>query len=190
LAAVAFCLLVAWCSDKLGLSLELGSFAAGVMISTTDLAQHTLEQVEPIRNFFAALFLASIGMLIHMHFLWNHVDILLAAVLLVIVIKTVVVAIVVKVFGYNNKTAVLVGMSLAQIGEFAFVLLSRASNLHLIESKLYLLLLGTTALSLVTTPLLFKLIPAVVHLGVLLRWFSPDSSTEVNTNHRRVCLSQ
>ncbi|KAF2531624.1 hypothetical protein F2Q70_00029141 [Brassica cretica] len=177
LAAVAFCLLVAWCSDKLGLSLELGSFAAGVMISTTDLAQHTLEQVEPIRNFFAALFLASIGMLIHMHFLWNHVDILVAAVLLVIVIKTVVVAIVVKVFGYNNKTAVLVGMSLAQIGEFAFVLLSRASNLHLIESKLYLLLLGTTALSLVTTPFLFKLIPAVVHLGVLLRWFSPDSST-------------
>ncbi|XP_008799750.2 K(+) efflux antiporter 4 [Phoenix dactylifera] len=176
LASVAFCLLVAWCSDKLGLSLELGSFAAGVMISTTDLAQHTLEQVEPIRNFFAALFLASIGMLIHVHFLWNHVDILLAAVILVIIIKTIVVATVVKGFGYTNKTSLLVGMSLAQIGEFAFVLLSRASNLHLIESKLYLLLLGTTALSLVTTPLLFKLIPAVIHLGVLLRWFSPDSS--------------
>ncbi|CAL5360389.1 unnamed protein product [Camellia sinensis] len=179
LAAVAFCLLVAWCSDKLGLSLELGSFAAGVMISTTDLAQHTLEQVEPIRNFFAALFLASIGMLIHVHFLWNHIDILLAAVILVIVIKTLVVATVVKGFRYNNKTSLLVGMSLAQIGEFAFVLLSRASNVHLVEGKLYLLLLGTTALSLVTTPLLFKLIPAVVHLGVLLRWFSPDIPTEI-----------
>ncbi|KAI3876869.1 hypothetical protein MKX03_019967 [Papaver bracteatum] len=174
LAAVAFCLLVAWCSDKLGLSLELGSFAAGVMISTTDLAQHTLEQVEPIRNFFAALFLASIGMLIHVHFLWNHVDILLASVILVIIIKTVVTTLVIKGFGYSNKTSLLVGMSLAQIGEFAFVLLSRASNIHLVEGKLYLLLLGTTALSLVTTPLLFKLIPAVVHLGVLLRWFSPD----------------
>ncbi|MCD7461416.1 K(+) efflux antiporter 4, partial [Datura stramonium] len=148
LASVAFCLLVAWCSDKLGLSLELGSFAAGVMISTTDLAQHTLEQVEPIRNFFAALFLASIGMLIHVHFLWNHIDILVAAVILVIVIKTVVVAAVVKSFGYTNKAAILVGMSLAQIGEFAFVLLSRASNLHLIEGKVYMLLLGTTALSL------------------------------------------
>ncbi|XP_015889108.2 K(+) efflux antiporter 4 isoform X3 [Ziziphus jujuba] len=179
LASVAFCLLVAWCSDKLGLSLELGSFAAGVMISTTDLAQHTLEQVEPIRNFFAALFLASIGMLIHVHFLWNHVDILLAAVILVIIIKTIVVASIVKGFGYSNKTSLLVGMSLAQIGEFAFVLLSRASNLHLVEGKLYLLLLGTTALSLVTTPLLFKLIPAVVHLGVLLRWFSPDSMSEI-----------
>ncbi|EOY30488.1 K+ efflux antiporter 4 isoform 1 [Theobroma cacao] len=179
LASVAFCLLVAWCSDKLGLSLELGSFAAGVMISTTDLGQHTLEQVEPIRNFFAALFLASIGMLIHVHFLWNHVDILLAAVILVIVIKTVVVAAVVKGFRYSNKTSLLVGMSLAQIGEFAFVLLSRASNLHLVEGKLYLLLLGTTALSLVTTPLLFKLIPAVVHLGVLLRWFPPDGPSEI-----------
>ncbi|KAF7102741.1 hypothetical protein CFC21_103819 [Triticum aestivum] len=176
LAAVAFCLLFAWCSDKLGLSLELGSFAAGVMISTTDLAQHTLEQIEPIRNLFAALFLASIGMLINVHFLWNHVDILLAAVILVITIKTFIVSIVVKGFGYNNKTSLLVGMSLAQIGEFAFVLLSRASSIHLIEGKLYLLLLGTTALSLVTTPLLFKMIPAVVHLGVLLRWFSVDSN--------------
>ncbi|XP_062229041.1 K(+) efflux antiporter 4-like isoform X1 [Phragmites australis] len=176
LAAVAFCLLFAWCSDKLGLSLELGSFAAGVMISTTDLAQHTLEQIEPIRNFFAALFLASIGMLINVHFLWNHVDILLAAVILVITVKTFIVAIVVKGFGYSNKTSLLVGMSLAQIGEFAFVLLSRASSIHLIEGKLYLLLLGTTALSLVTTPLLFKMIPAVVHLGVLLRWFSVDSN--------------
>ncbi|KAK6126803.1 hypothetical protein DH2020_039451 [Rehmannia glutinosa] len=179
LAAVAFCLLVAWCSDKLGLSLELGSFAAGVMISTTDLAQHTLEQVEPIRNLFAALFLASIGMLIHVHFLWNHIDILVAAVILVIVIKTIVFTLVVRGFGYNNKTSVLVGMSLAQIGEFAFVLLSRASNLKLIEGKLYMLLLGTTALSLVTTPLLFKLIPAVVHLGVLLRWFSPELTHEI-----------
>ncbi|CAA2959087.1 K(+) efflux antiporter 4-like isoform X1 [Olea europaea subsp. europaea] len=152
LASVAFCLLVAWCSDKLGLSLELGSFAAGVMISTTDLAQHTLEQVEPIRNIFAALFLASIGMLIHVHFLWNHVDILLASVILVVVVKTIVISAVVKGFGYNNKTSVLVGLSLAQIGEFAFVLLSRASNLHLVEGKVYLLLLGTTALSLVRNP--------------------------------------
>ncbi|KAH9762872.1 K(+) efflux antiporter 4 [Citrus sinensis] len=147
LASVAFYLLVAWCSDKLGLSLELGSFAAGVMISTTDLAQHTLEQVEPIRNFFAALFLASIGMLIHVHFLWNHVDILLAAVLLVIVVKTVVVATVIKGFRYSNKTSLLVGMSLAQIGEFAFVLLSRASNLHLVESLALTLCLNQSEMS-------------------------------------------
>ncbi|KAH7668271.1 putative K+/H+-antiporter-containing protein [Dioscorea alata] len=178
LAAVAFCLLLAWCSDKLGLSLELGAFVAGVMISTTDFAQHTLEQVEAIRNLFAALFLASIGMLIHVQFLWNHVDILLASVILVVVVKTVVITVVVKAFGYGIRTSILVGLSLAQIGEFAFVLLSRASNLHLVEGKMYLLLLGTTALSLVTTPLMFKIIPVVMHLGALMHWFPAESSSQ------------
>ncbi|XP_078154205.1 K(+) efflux antiporter 5-like isoform X3 [Carex rostrata] len=178
LGAVAFCLLLAWCSDVLGLSLELGSFVAGVMISTTDFAQHTMEQVEAIRNLFAALFLASIGMLIHVKFLWSHVDILLASVILVIIIKTVVVTVVVKAFNYSIRTAFVVGLSLAQIGEFAFVLLSRASHLNLVEPRMYLLLLGTTALSLVTTPLIFKLIPAVMHLGILMRWFPSESTTQ------------
>nr|TKV98458.1 hypothetical protein SEVIR_9G561100v2 [Setaria viridis] len=166
------------CSDYFGLSLELGSFLAGVMISTTDFAHHTLEQVEAIRNLFAALFLASIGMLIHVKFLWNHVDILLAAVILVIIVKSIVVTVVVKAFGYSIRTAFVVGLSLAQIGEFAFVLLSRASHLHLVGGKMYLLLLGTTALSLVTTPLIFKLIPVVMHLGILMRWFPTENSVQ------------
>ncbi|KAL9225255.1 hypothetical protein vseg_001203 [Gypsophila vaccaria] len=176
LALVAFCLVSAWCSDKLGLSLELGSFVAGVMISTTDFAQHTLDQVEPIRNLFAALFLSSIGLLIHVHFLWNHVDILLASVILVVVFKTSVAAVVTKAFGYSLRTSFQVGLTLAQIGEFAFVLLSRASNLHLVEGKMYLLLLGTTALSLVTTPVLFKLMPALTQFGVIMRWFPSETS--------------
>ncbi|KAF2604402.1 hypothetical protein F2Q70_00026169, partial [Brassica cretica] len=124
LAAVAFCLLSAWCSDKLGLSLELGSFVAGVMLSTTEFAQHTLEQVgtynkvEPIRNLFAALFLSSIGMLINVHFLWNHVDILLASVILVIVVKTAIAAIVVKAFRYNIKISFHVSLTSSAMSFF------------------------------------------------------------------------
>lgn len=64
--------------------------------------------MEPIRNLFAALFLSSIGMLIHVHFLWNHVDILLASVILVIVVKTAVAAAVTKAFGYSVRTSFLV----------------------------------------------------------------------------------
>ena len=117
-------------------------------------------KVEAIRNLFAALFLASIGMLIHVKFLWNHVDILLAAIILVIIVKSIVVTIVVKAFGYSIRTTFVVSifcwwfsisyspilkciltfsflfgqgwLSLAQIGEFAFVLLSHASHLHLV----------------------------------------------------------
>ncbi|XP_078431944.1 K(+) efflux antiporter 4-like isoform X2 [Wolffia australiana] len=174
LASVAFCLVIAWCSDKLGLSLELGSFAAGVMISTTDLSQHTLNQIEPIRNLFAALFLACVGMLMNINFLWTHVDILISAVILVTITKTLVSATVIKCFGYTSKASLRVGLSLAPIGEFSFVLLSRASYLHLVEGRLYLFLLGTSALSLVTAPLVFKLIPVVIQLGVSLGWFSPD----------------
>ncbi|KAK4403546.1 K(+) efflux antiporter 5 [Sesamum angolense] len=114
--------------------------------------------VEPIRNFFAALFLASIGMLIHVHFLWTHVDILLASVIVVVVVKTTVAAVITKAFGYSQDIS-----------------RCRASNIHLIEGKMYLLLLGTTALSLVTTPVLFKLIPALMHLGIFMRWFSSEN---------------
>lgn len=66
--------------------------------------------VEAIHNLFAALFLASIGMLIHVKFLWNHVDILLAAVILVIIVKSIVVTIVVKAFGYNIRTSFIVSI--------------------------------------------------------------------------------
>eukprot|EP00270_Netrium_digitus_P008785 TRINITY_DN2642_c0_g2_i3.p1 TRINITY_DN2642_c0_g2~~TRINITY_DN2642_c0_g2_i3.p1 ORF type:complete len:168 (-),score=51.84 TRINITY_DN2642_c0_g2_i3:170-673(-) len=144
------------------------------MISTTDLAEHTLHQIDPIRNMFAALFLTSIGMIMNASFLWRHLDILLASVVLVVLAKTTLVAVVVRCFGYGIKTALTVGMSLAQIGEFAFVLLSRASNLHLVQRRLYLLLLGTTALSLVSTPLLFRLIPHIIQLGVGMRWVRID----------------
>ncbi|KAK9938543.1 hypothetical protein M0R45_015273 [Rubus argutus] len=85
---------------------------------------------------------------------------------------------IVKGIGYNNKHHSLCRI-VVFVSEFAFVLLSRASNLHLVEGKLYLLLLGTTSLGLVTTPFLFTLIPGLVHLGVLLRWFSPDGAVEI-----------
>ena len=65
----------------------------------------------------------------------------------------------VRLFGYNARTAASVGIALAQIGEFSFILLSRAQALKLVGHKLYLLLMGTTALSLVLTPFAFKILP-------------------------------
>ncbi|CAL5400747.1 unnamed protein product [Camellia sinensis] len=161
----AFCTIAAVLGGKsLASQISEKIAALSVMMSVTllmdgqdskDPKQSTVDMtvfIKPIRNFFAALFLASIGMLIHVHFLWNHIDILLAAVILVIVIKTPVVAIVVKGFRYNNNTSLLRDLSCSIfVGwnvSVAFVLLSHASNVHLVEGKLYLMLLGTTALSL------------------------------------------
>jgi predicted Kef-type K+ transport protein len=66
-------------------------------------------------------------MLIHVHFLWNHVDILLAAVILVIIVKTIVAASVVKGFGYNNKTSILVRFDNSQYYYFCFFIASYIS---------------------------------------------------------------
>eukprot|EP00854_Cymbomonas_tetramitiformis_P002538 gene2538-3288_t len=175
LALIAFCLSISWLSDYLGLSIELGAFVAGVMVSTTEYADRTLHQIEPIRNIFAALFLASIGLIMNPSFLWHHMDILLASLLVVVTAKVTLIMLVVRAFGYTTRIAFTVAVSMAQVGEFAFVLLSRASNLGLVQRKLYLLLLGTTALSIVSTPLLFRLIPHLLRLATVMKWVPRDS---------------
>ena len=86
---------------------------------------------------------------------------------------------VVRAFGYDFRTSFTVGMSLAQVGEFSFVLLSRASAVGLVHRKLYLLLLGSTALSLIATPILFKLSRRILHFGALMRWLKVDVENEL-----------
>jgi hypothetical protein len=120
--------------------------------------------VEPVRNIFAALFLASVGMVMHPLFLWQHIDVLLTATAVVFFGKTILATIIVRVFKYDWGTALSVGIALAQIGEFSFVLLSRAQALGLVSRSLYLLLMGTTALSLVLTPFAFKIVRHIVPL--------------------------
>jgi len=156
MGVVAVCLALALFSEFLGLSIEVGAFVAGLMLSGPEYSERTLRQVEPVRNIFAALFLASVGMLMHPAFLWHHLDVLLASLALLFVGKAILIASVVRLFGYPPQVALSVGIALSQIGEFAFVLLSRAKSIGLVSRTLYLLLLGTTALSLCFTPFAFR----------------------------------
>lgn len=172
--SVAFCLLISIASDQLGLSFELGAFLSGIMISTTPYVDRTLESVEHMKNIFVALFMVSIGLIINPFFLWVHADVLLGSLLVVVILKSCLVALVVRAFGYSLMVSISVGISLAQIGEFSFVLLSRASNVGLIERKLYLLLLGTTALSLVITPTMIRSIKHVLNIGKRLHLLKID----------------
>jgi Kef-type K+ transport system membrane component KefB len=184
MTSIAFCLVIAWMSEHLGLSIELGAFVAGVMISTTQHADQVLKHVEPIRNVFAALFIASIGMIMNPFFLWVHLDVLVATLLVVIVFKCSLITLVVRAFGYSTRTSFKVGMSMAQVGEFSFVLLSRASNLGLVQRKLYLLLLGTTALSLIVTPVMFRCTPYLLRFAFLARWIKREEEDAVELQGR------
>ncbi|KAL3132500.1 hypothetical protein ABBQ32_009046 [Trebouxia sp. C0010 RCD-2024] len=156
LTVLAFCLVNAWISGYLGLSSELGAFVAGVMLSSTDQQEHCLNQLTSIRHFFMSLFISTTGLVMSPRFLLQHLPVLAGGVLVCIICKTCLISGVVYMFGFPPQTALAVGLSMAQIGEFAFVLLSIASQLGLMPYQVYMLLMGVTALSLLITPFLMQ----------------------------------
>mmetsp|Transcript_4045 Transcript_4045/g.11724 ORF Transcript_4045/g.11724 Transcript_4045/m.11724 type:complete len:673 (-) Transcript_4045:1075-3093(-) len=157
LTIIAFCLVGSFVSGYLGLSTELGAFVAGVMLSATDQQEHALHQLEQVKGFFMSLFIASTGLVMSPRFLAAHLPVLAAGVFLVVLGKGVLISGVVMLFRYPPRTALAVGLGMAQIGEFAFVLLSSASQHGLLPYQVYMLLMGVTGLSLLVTPFLMQL---------------------------------
>jgi len=173
LGVVALCLGIALLTEHLGLSIEMGAFVAGLMISEVEYADQTLTYVEPLRDIFATLFFASIGMLIDPVFLWNNLELILGLVALVWVGKFLIVTPLVKAFRYPLKTALVAGLGLAQIGEFSFVLASEGQALGIVSRRVYLLILGTTAVTLVLTPFVLQLIPYLFNWAETVSWLKP-----------------
>lgn len=187
LGVVALCLGIALLTEHLGLSIEMGAFVAGLMISEVEYADQTLTYVEPIRDVFASLFFAAIGMLIDPVFLWNNLELILGLVTLVFIGKFLIVTPIVKLFGYPLKTALIAGFGLAQIGEFSFVLASEGQALGLVPRYVYLLILGTTAVTLVVTPFVMRLVPQLFIWAEEIPWLKPwlvgsDLPWEVSEN--------
>ncbi len=187
LGIVAMCLGIALVTAYLGLSIEMGAFVAGLMISEVEYADQTLAYVEPLRDIFAALFFAAIGMLIDPFFLWENLDLILGLVSIVFIGKFAIITPLVKLFGYPLQTALIAGLGLAQIGEFSFVLASEGRSLGLVSRRVYLLILGTTALTLVVTPFILRLIPSLFNwietVPALDRWFQPGEPPLEVTEH-------
>ncbi|MEB3180700.1 MAG: cation:proton antiporter [Nostocaceae cyanobacterium] len=173
LGVVALCLGIALLTEHLGLSIEMGAFVAGLMISEVEYADQTLSYVEPLRDIFASLFFAAIGMLIDPVFLWNNLELILGLVALVFVGKFLIITPLVQLFRYPLKTALMAGFGLAQIGEFSFVLASEGQAIGLVSRQVYLLILGTTAVTLVLTPFVLRLVPYVFNWLESMPWLQP-----------------
>ena len=156
LGVVCLCVGIALLTQALGLSSEMGAFVAGLMIADVDYADQTLDYVEPLRDVFGALFFASIGMLIDPQFILTHALLIAGLVLLVMLGKFGVVVPVTRLFGYPWTMALIVGCGLSQIGEFSFILATAAQGLGLISRHLYLLVVGTTAITLLVSPVLLQ----------------------------------
>jgi monovalent cation:H+ antiporter-2, CPA2 family len=173
LSVVVLCLGIAIITEKLGLSIEMGAFVAGLMISEVEYSDQTLTYVEPVRDIFASLFFASIGMLIDPLFLWNNLELILGLVAIVLIGKFLIITPLVKLFRYPLKTAIIAGLGLAQIGEFSFVLASEGQSLGLVSRRVYLLILGTTAVTLVLTPFVLRIVPFLFSFLESMPWLKP-----------------
>ncbi|MGD1857931.1 MAG: cation:proton antiporter [Leptolyngbyaceae cyanobacterium] len=182
LTLLALCLSIALITARLGLSIEIGAVAAGLMISEIDYADHALSRFLPLRDTFACLFFTSIGMLIDPQILIQNAGIILGLVALAMVGKALIVLPVVLSFGYSFKTSLRTSLGINQIGEFSFVLALVGLENNLISEQTYLLLLGTTAITLVFTPILFKFANPIAETllassylrSLLTRWESPQ----------------
>ena len=154
---LSICLLATLASEKLHLGLELGAFASGLMVSGTEHSENALRLIEPLKTFFSSVFFSAVGMLMHPTFVLRNLITLLTSLACLLVLKSLLVAGVVRMFGYTWRASCMVGITVSQIGEFGFVLLSRAEYMGLLPFRLYLLLLGTSTLSLIATPLVYNL---------------------------------
>jgi K+:H+ antiporter len=159
LIILAICLGTAALTEAVGLSLALGAFAAGLIISASDYAHQALDQLLPLRDAFVALFFVTVGILINPRAVLNQPVLLLLILALVIVGKFVVWTIVVKLFRYPMRTAVLVGTGLTQIGEFSFILVQVAYASGLIGDDFYYATLAASLLSILVNATLVRTVP-------------------------------
>ncbi len=154
LGIVVIALSVTWLTGGMGLSLALGAFLAGLIVSESEYGHQALGNVLPFRDLFMSFFFVSIGMLLDVSYVWDHAIVLLAAAGAVIVVKSIAAGMSAVFLGFPFRTAVLAGLALGQIGEFSFVLSERGASLGLIGPPVYQFFLGVSVMTMIATPFL------------------------------------
>ena len=182
LAVLAIALGVAFGASKLfGVSLALGAFFAGMIMSESELSHRAAEESLPLRDAFAVLFFVSVGMLFDPMTIVNDPLPLLATLAIIVVGKSLAAFFIVRAFGYPTGTALIISASLAQIGEFSFILAELGVGLGMLPEEGRDLILGGAILSILVNPLVFA---AVTYLKPRLEKRLPAAEepvTEANT---------
>ena len=156
LAVLAIALGVAFGAAQLfGVSLALGAFFAGMIMSESELSHRAAEESLPLRDAFSVLFFVSVGMLFDPTSLFENSWPILATLFIIVVGKSVAAFVIVIAFRYPVATALVISASLAQIGEFSFILAELGVGLGLLPEQGRDLILAGAILSIVINPLIF-----------------------------------
>jgi len=172
LSVVLLCTAVAWLTAQAGLSLALGAFLAGLIVSETEYSHQALGNILPFRDVFASFFFISIGMLLDVGFLLNHPQIITLLTLGVLLVKALLAGSAALFLKFPLRTAVLVGLALCQVGEFSFILSKVGQSQGLFSGDSYQLFLDVTIITMVVTPLMMALAPRAADF--ILHWPLPQ----------------
>ncbi|WP_455244248.1 cation:proton antiporter domain-containing protein [Petrachloros mirabilis] len=161
LTVIVLCLGIAWLTSLGGLSLALGAFIAGLIISESEYSHQAMAEVLPFRDSFNSLFFVSIGILMDWRVLLGHPLLVPALLLAILLIKFVAGFGASLAVGIPPRSAVMVGVALAQVGEFSFILAQQGQDSGLLQGDPYQLFLAVSVLSMIVTPFLMQWSPSV-----------------------------
>ncbi|WP_392566541.1 YbaL family putative K(+) efflux transporter [Utexia brackfieldae] len=147
--------------ELFGASFALGAFFAGMALTESELSHRAANNILPLRDAFAVLFFVSVGMLFEPQIIITHPLATIATVAIILFGKSIAAYIIVRLFGHTKRTALTISASLAQIGEFAFILAALASKqLNVLPDDAYSLILAGAIISIVLNPFVFNLVEA------------------------------
>ncbi len=157
---------IGYASYLFGLSFAFGAFVAGMVLSESDYSHQALSEIVPLRDVFGMLFFVSLGMLLDLRYLVENLPQILSAAGFVFLLKVTIFASITRVFGYGNGAPLTVGLSMFQVGEFAFVLARVGVSRQALGSDQYSFVLAVALLTMVATPFSMRAAEPVS------RWFA------------------
>ncbi len=177
--SVLFIILVTgWVSQKMGLTLAMGALIAGMIISESEYNHHVILDIFPLRDYFSSIFFISVGMLLQTQVLVGSVWDCLGLFVLVVLVKGGLAGLACLLVRVPMRISFVVGMRLAQVGEFSLILSAMALDLGLFDSHQYQLLLIVSILSMCFAPLLIQASSAL-SMRIFSRWKSAE--TDLNS---------
>lgn len=189
LSIAVICFAIAYLTSMIGLSLALGAFLAGLIISESEYSHQATSLVIPFREIFTSFFFVSIGMLLDLNFLMEHFLGVIVISLLIFVIKSIISGFPALILRYSLRTAYFTGLSLFQVGEFAFILSAVGMQYNLLDPVVYQYFLAVSITTMAFTPLFIQNFDTAGHLlsksklqNKLLKW-EGKAANEVPEEH-------
>ncbi|MCI0716581.1 MAG: cation:proton antiporter [Chlorobi bacterium] len=173
IASLFLCLGMAFLTNSMGLSLALGAFIAGLIISESRYSHQVIADILPFKETFYSVFFISIGMLMDLSYVLQNIPMVLSLGLGIFLLKSLIIYVLVAALKYPIRVAVISAMGLAQVGEFSFILAKLGLQYELISNEIFQAFLSSSILTMIFTPFAFKLSPRAARRFEEGRMFRP-----------------